>query len=157
MRTQLIQILLLSLFGAAHVQAAAEPPARAPAVSHTVTSTADLHRRFADSFNGGNVKDLLALFEPTAGFVAQPGQIAIGQESIRTVLNSFLALKGTLKLVTVHAVEVGDLALLRGHYHLNGTDGAGKPVELQGKTVEVARRQPDGTWLFVIDFPHGAD
>ncbi len=25
--------------------------------------------------------------------------------------------------------------------------------ELSGKTIEVVRRQPDGTWLFVIDDP----
>ena len=35
------------------------------------------------------------------------------------------------------------------------TDGArmpdGSPAELGATTAEVARRQPDGTWLYVID------
>ena len=29
--------------------------------------------------------------------------------------------------------------------------------DLSGKTIEVVRRQPDGTWLFVIDDPFARD
>jgi ketosteroid isomerase-like protein len=38
---------------------------------------------------------------------------------------------------------------------LDGTGPDGKPVKIEGQSAEVARRQPDGTWLFVIDNPHG--
>jgi hypothetical protein len=31
----------------------------------------------------------------------------------------------------------------------------GKPVKIDSQSAEVARRPPDGTWLFVIDNPHG--
>jgi hypothetical protein len=31
----------------------------------------------------------------------------------------------------------------------------GTPVESRGATVELARRQPDGTWKYVIDLPMG--
>jgi hypothetical protein len=30
-------------------------------------------------------------------------------------------------------------------------------MQLSGKAIEVCRRQPDGTWLFVIDDPYARD
>ena len=38
---------------------------------------------------------------------------------------------------------------------LEGTGPDGKPIKMEGQSAEVARRQPDGTWLFVIDNPFG--
>ena len=31
-----------------------------------------------------------------------------------------------------------------------------KPVQMEGATSDVLRKQPDGRWLFVIDNPWGA-
>jgi hypothetical protein len=30
-------------------------------------------------------------------------------------------------------------------------------LEMAGRTADVVRRQPDGTWLFVIDDPYGSE
>jgi ketosteroid isomerase-like protein len=38
---------------------------------------------------------------------------------------------------------------------MNGPDG--KPTQMRGQSVEVARRQADGSWLFAIDLPLGID
>jgi ketosteroid isomerase-like protein len=38
---------------------------------------------------------------------------------------------------------------------LEGTGADGKPMKIEGQSAEVARRQPDRTWLFVIDNPYG--
>ena len=38
---------------------------------------------------------------------------------------------------------------------LEGTGPDGKPMRMEGQSAEVARRQPDGTWRFAIDNPHG--
>ncbi|HET7755343.1 MAG TPA: hypothetical protein VFK85_15650 [Anaeromyxobacteraceae bacterium] len=42
-----------------------------------------------------------------------------------------------------------------GRWTLEGTGEGGKPVRLEGRSVEVARRQPDGSWLYVMDAPFG--
>ena len=62
----------------------------------------------------------------------------------------------------VNALNAGDLDALIALYEpqaaqlsLTGPDG--KPATMSGKSVEVVRRQPDGRWLFAIDFPFGAD
>ena len=56
--------------------------------------------------------------------------------------------------VDSESVEVGDLALMFGSWTLSakGPDG---PMNMTATSVEVARRQPDGSWLFVIDHATG--
>jgi ketosteroid isomerase-like protein len=50
------------------------------------------------------------------------------------------------------AFNAGDLAYLSNRWSLSGgTMPDGSPAELGAVTAEVARRQPDGTWLYVID------
>ena len=117
----------------------------------------DLHRLFAEAFNAGSIDSLLSLYESQALFVPQPGQILKGLEGVSTALQGFLSFKGKLKLDTVYAVEATDIALLRGHFTLVGTDPEGKSIEMQGKTIEVARKQADGGWRFAIDHPSGAE
>ena len=49
-------------------------------------------------------------------------------------------------------MRVGDLAYLANRWSLaGGTMPDGSPAALGATTAEVARRQHDGTWLYVID------
>jgi ketosteroid isomerase-like protein len=57
----------------------------------------------------------------------------------------------------VYCMRVGDLALLQGEWAFVGTAPDGSPVELAGRSAEVVRRQPDGSWRYVIDHPFGSD
>jgi uncharacterized protein (TIGR02246 family) len=117
----------------------------------------EIHPLFVEAFNAGDAEAVLALYEPQACLVPQPGQTVTGQEAIRAALQDFLALKGKMRLETTYCVEAGGLALLRSAWHLTGTGPDGNPVELRGNTAEVARRQPDGSWRYVIDHPYGAE
>ena len=51
--------------------------------------------------------------------------------------------------------EARGLALTTSKWMLEGTGPDGKPMKVEGQSAEVARQQPDGTWFFVIDNPHG--
>jgi ketosteroid isomerase-like protein len=42
-------------------------------------------------------------------------------------------------------------ALTFAHWALEGADSDRNPVELQGRGTIVPRRQPDGTWLIVLE------
>ena len=115
-----------------------------------------LHTQFVATFNAGNLDAVMALYEETAVLVPQPGLITTGRQANRQALLQFLALKGTMQIRTTFAIKSGDVALLRGEWTLNGTGPDGAAIEMNGKNVEVARRQSDGTWLFAIDHPFGA-
>ena len=114
---------------------------------------ADVQQEFLQAFNAGDIDALMALYEPEAAFVPEPGQLTTGVAGIREVLSGFLSLKGNLERIKHTVVPAGDLALLHGEWVLRHTGDDGKPAEMPMRSSEVARRQADGSWLYAIDNP----
>jgi uncharacterized protein (TIGR02246 family) len=111
-----------------------------------------LHRVFEEAFNAGDLEALMALYESEASLVPQPGAVAEGLDAIREALRWFLDRGGRIALDTKLVLRVGDLAYLSNRWSLSGaTMPDGSPAELGAVTAEVARRQADGSWLYVID------
>ncbi len=118
----------------------------------SATEPEQLHRRFEQAFNDGDIEALMALYEPDAALIPQPGVTVEGSDGIRDALRWFLDRRGTITLDTKLVVRVGDLAYLANRWSLSGgTMPDGSPAELGATTAELARRQADGTWLYVID------
>ena len=115
------------------------------------TTPEQIHRLFEDTFNAGDLDGLMELYEPNAALIAQPGSVDHGSEQVRAALQGFLALKGRITLDTTLVFTVGDLAYLSNTWSLKGTGPDGNPVALGATPAEVARRQADGTWRYVID------
>ena len=116
------------------------------------TEPGQIHGLFEEAFNAGDIEALMALYEPDATLIPQPGAIAEGPAAIRESLRWFLDRGGKITLDTKLVVRVGDLAFLANRWSLTGaTMPDGSPAELGATTAEVARQQPDGTWLYVID------
>jgi ketosteroid isomerase-like protein len=109
---------------------------------------------FAQGINAGDIEAVIRLYEPGACLIPDPGQVVSGTRAVRDALSGFLAMNPRIKLDVKKLAEAGDIALLTAKWALEGT-GPDGPVKLEGQSVEVARRQPDGTWLFVIDNPYG--
>jgi ketosteroid isomerase-like protein len=100
----------------------------------------DLERLFVERVNAGDVDGLVALFEPDAVMAAARGDVATGSRAIRQVLGDLVGSGVTLTLGEQQpTLRAGDLALTSTRLD----DG--------DVTAEVARRQPDGTWRWVID------
>ena len=112
---------------------------------------ATLHDAVETAFNRGDADALAALYEPDAGLVRDDGSVAAGVDEIRAEWAALVALGGQVTVVTRHAVEVGSLCLLSNDWTLR-IDGE---VAASARTSEVARRQPDGSWRYVIDNPYG--
>ena len=120
------------------------------------TEPEQIHGLFEQAFNAGDIEALLALYEPDAALVPQPGAIAEGSAAIRESLRWFLDRGGRISLETKLVLRVGDLAYLANRWALTGaTMPDGSPAELGATTAEVARLQPDGSWLHVIDTTGG--
>jgi len=112
---------------------------------------ADLHQRVESAFNAGDVDALIDLYEPDARMLGEDGGVASGVDAIRGVWAGFTALGGQISMATRYVVEAGDLALLSNAWTFE-MDGA--PVA-SSITAEVARRQADGSWRYLIDNPYG--
>jgi ketosteroid isomerase-like protein len=110
---------------------------RAPA-----TEPEDLSRFIVDRLNAGDLDGLVALYEPDAVLALPGGRVAAGSTQIRAAYQRLLAGRQVFTPGTARpTVRSGELALTSTRL----SDGT--------VTVEVARRQPDGTWLWVLDQP----
>jgi ketosteroid isomerase-like protein len=114
----------------------------------------DLHRLFEQALNSADLDTLVALYALDGVLMARSGP-ARGISAIREALAEYLAMKPMIQLTTRRAVQAGDTALLMAEWRFHGTTRAGGHVSTSGTSVEVARRQPDGTWRYFIDLPYG--
>ena len=115
---------------------------------------AEMHTLFRQAFNLGDVEALIALYEPNAVLVVD-GKELIGRESIRKALESVLVRRGRMTLETRAVVESQQgLAVLHGGWVIEPPTGMGAEIATRGLSTEVVRKQPDGTWRFVIDNPY---
>ena len=113
-------------------------------------------RLFAQHVNTGNLDALVALYEPRATFVPQQGSPVTGTAGIREALAGFAAMKPKLTMNVTKVVSAGDdLAVLYNDWSMSATGADGAAVSGSGKAIEIVRRQPDGTWRFVVDDPFG--
>lgn len=107
----------------------------------------DLEKFFVKRTNAGDVEGLVALYETSATLASGDGEVAIGREEIRRFFIKFLA--GSPKLPQSDQAP----ALINGDVALTSSRVGNGDI-----TAEIARRQPDGTWLWVIDqFALGKD
>ncbi len=107
------------------------------------------------AINDANLEAALALYEPSAVLIAQPGQIARGTKQLREALGGFIALEARLVSDAQWVMEAGDVALYLGRWQLEGTDPSGQPVHMSGTSTDVLRRQSNGQWLIALDNPWG--
>ena len=115
----------------------------------------DTVNQLSDAINRGDLEGALALYEPNAVLVAQPGQLARASKELRAALGGFIGLKPELRSEDQHVIEAGDIALYTSRWTLRGTDPSGQAMTMEGVSSDVLRRQRDGRWLIAIDNPWG--
>jgi len=112
-----------------------------------------IHPLFLEAFNARDLDRLLEFFTDDAVVVAQPGQVMRGQA--RAATEAFLGLNGRLTMDSRVVVAVGDVAYLSCSWSIEGTGPDGQPITVGGTSAEVAQRQSDGSWRYIIDNPWG--
>jgi ketosteroid isomerase-like protein len=118
-------------------------------------SPEEIDRIFERELNAANVEGLLALYEAGAAFAVEPGKVVTGTAAIREAIEGFLSMKPTMRLTPRVLANAGDIAMVSSKWVLKGSAPDGSAVDLSGESVEILRRQTDGTWKFVIDSPWG--
>ena len=109
---------------------------------------ADIHPSVEAGVNNQDLDGLMALYAPDATMVLPDGSTVTGTEAIREQWAGLLSMGGQMTLRSRYAIEVGDLAILSNEWTYTAGDQT-----VGATTAEVARRQPDGSWLYVIDHP----
>ena len=108
----------------------------------------DIHPSVEAGVNNQDLDGLMALYAPDATMVSPDGSTVTGTEAIREQLAGLLAMEGRMTVRSRYAIEAGDLAILSNEWTYTAGDQT-----MGATTAEVARRQADGGWLYVIDHP----
>ena len=109
----------------------------------------DIHPAVETTVNNADVQGFLALYAPDACMVLPDGSTITGHEAIREQATQLFAMNGRMTVTTRYVIEAGDLAILSNEWTLT----AGGEY-MSAITAEVAQRQADGGWLYVIDNPY---
>lgn len=106
----------------------------------TARDPQDLERLLISRQHAGDVEGMVALFEADAVIDSSDGRLTRGRDAIRAFFTEFV--------ITGRKFQIGEQrpALISGDLALTSTRLPNGTV-----TGEVARRQSDGTWLWVID------
>jgi uncharacterized protein (TIGR02246 family) len=103
----------------------------------------DLTRLFVERANDGDADGIAALYEEDAVMAYPPGQQTVGREAIRQLWEKVLANAPKFE------PEPPLPTLVSGDIALTSTP----PKDDAGARAQVVRRQPDGTWLRLLDQP----
>ncbi|GGL02503.1 YybH family protein [Nocardia jinanensis] len=103
----------------------------------------DLTRLFVERSNAGDAAGVAELYEENAVLAYPPGSRTVGREAIRVLWEKVLSGRPHFEpespLPTLHS---GDIALT-----------STPPKDGTGARAQVVRRQPDGSWLRLLDQP----
>jgi uncharacterized protein (TIGR02246 family) len=103
----------------------------------------DLTRLFVERSNAGDAEGVAALYEEQAVMAYPPGSQTVGRDAIRQLWEKVLA-------HAPHFEQEPPLpTLLSGDIALTSTP----PKDGAGARAQVVRRQPDGSWLRLLDQP----
>ncbi|HEY0451487.1 SgcJ/EcaC family oxidoreductase [Actinophytocola sp.] len=115
--------------------------------TNRATEPEDLTRLFVERANARDAEGMAELYAPDAVMAYPPGAATVGRDAIRAVFERMLE-HVPLPFPTeppLPTVRYGDLALT-----------STRSADDKGGRVQVARREPDGTWLRIIDRPEAA-
>jgi uncharacterized protein (TIGR02246 family) len=103
----------------------------------------DLTRLFVERANAGDAAGIAALYEEQAVMAYPPGSTTVGRAAIRELWERVLANRPHFE------PEAPLPTLVSGEIALTSTP----PRDGAGARAQVVRRQPDGSWLRLLDQP----
>lgn len=109
--------------------------------SRRAATPEDLGRLFLELANEADVEGFVKLYEHDAQVAMPSGPPAIGEAALRRFYRELFLDRPRFAGVVQPALRCRDLALTSTRFE-------------GGATAEIARRQPGGNWLWVIDQPN---
>ena len=113
------------------------------------TELTAIHPAVEAGVNNQDIDGLMALYAEDASMVLADGSVVSGLAAIREEWSGIIAMNGHITVRSRYAIAAGDLAVLSNEWSFD-VDGE----QLSSVTAEVARRQPDGGWLYILDHPY---
>jgi ketosteroid isomerase-like protein len=110
-------------------------------------SPEEICRLFQHYMAEGDIDSVLSVYDPEAVFLNQSGEVKKGEAGLRQELADFAASKAVFNFDIKQVIQSGDIALMHTEWKVSS------PQQMSVYAIEVARRQPDGTWRWLIGDP----
>lgn len=107
----------------------------------------DICRLFQQAMAEGDVEAVLRVYDPEAVFANQTGEVTQDRQDLRAVLAPLAAMKARFDYQIKQVVQTDGIALMHTQWDVSG------PQPMNTYAIEVARRQPDGSWRWLIGDP----
>jgi ketosteroid isomerase-like protein len=127
------------------------PASAAAANEAAVRQTDDNWSKAAQS---KKLDDWMAFYSDDAIVLPPNEQKVDSKEGVRKEIGALLSAPGLSihwKPTKVEVAKSGDLAYTQGSYELTANDAKGKPATDHGKTLEIWKKQADGSWKCIAD------
>lgn len=103
----------------------------------------DITRLVVERMAAGDAEGIAELYEEDAVMAFPPGRLTVGRDAIRAVYEQLVQSGARFRPeMPLPTLRLGDLALT-----------ATPASDEAGARAQVVRRQPDGSWLRVLDRP----
>lgn len=110
-------------------------------------SPEEICRLFQQYMAEGDIDSLLSVYDSEAVILNQSGEVKKGKEGLREQLAPLAIEKANFDFSIKQVIQSGDIALMHTEWKVSS------PQQLSVYAIEVARRQPDGTWRWLIGDP----
>ena len=106
------------------------------------------------AFHEGDIEGVMASYQEAATVLFEPGGPVSDREAIRQRFQELFVLKPRFTYRGHEVIVEDDVAIHIAPWKMMAKTPDGESIEQAGLSVAVMRKQPDGSWLMVIDNPH---
>ena len=107
----------------------------------------DICRLFKQAMADGDLDAVLGVYDPEAVIVSRSGEVSTSRDGLRRELAPLAAARPRFDYDIRLIAQAGDIALMHTAWTVSG------PETMRVHAIEVARRQADGSWRWLIGDP----
>jgi uncharacterized protein (TIGR02246 family) len=107
----------------------------------------EICRLFKQYMAQGDLESLVSIYDPEAVFLSESGEVRKGRHAIREQLAALAAVKAVFDFDIRQIIHSGEIALMHTRWKVSS------PQPRSVYAIEVARRQADGSWCWLIGDP----
>lgn len=112
-------------------------------------------KTMTSAFHNSDIQGVLASYEKGAAVMFEPAKQVSNPTEFKKMFEGFFQLNPKFDYSGHEVYIANDLALHISPWVMKGIAPDGSVIEQSGLSVSVLRKQNNGTWLLVLDNPHG--
>lgn len=121
------------------------------------TSPKGAVKYFRNCILEGDLTGAVSCFHPEATYIARDGQEVKGLENIEKALVGICSWEPQIEGIKEKVTIVGGLAIWIDKYAVKAKTAEGDPLEFEGSTACLLKKDSIGNWLWLVDNPFASD